>query len=233
MKKAYSIRLTAIAVFLLPLVGCYSNSPTSVPTVQNNPTTNQKTLTIAVHDETELSYGTKIFISAEVDSGGAIQLLPAGTQIACDGSSLNYDEASGIYKGAVPSHAIGGSYNFTLTDASGAHFLATVLVRSRPVISSPTKGATVARAKGFTIQYAPDATSVGVASTVRTNSDVFVSSAPETDNGTSAVYDLSTTTPGGGWVQIIRHYQVLHTDLGFSTISANYYTGHVATVNFQ
>ncbi len=234
--KTLLAALAASLLIPLALAGCQSatsSNPTSPDNTNGAGKGLPKSVIVTVHNEAEQPAGTKIFVSAAIDSGGIPIALNALDTISCDGSPLFYDDAAGVYKGAITQVATGGRFSFSLRDSSGIHFLCDVPVYERPAISNPTSGSTVARSGQFKILYVAEPGTIGIASTVRANPVTITPETFEPDNGSSAVYDLTTLPPGPGWVQIIRHYQASHADLGFRSIEANYYVGKVSGVTWQ
>ncbi len=227
--------LTATLLLPLALAGCMS-VPASDPNNSNSTGAGKglpKSVIVAVHDEVEQPAGVKIFVSIAVDSGGIPIRLAQQDTLYCIGSAFLFDDAAGVYKGAVTRVGSGDRYSFTLRDSVGLHFLCDVLSHDRPQISSPTAGSAVTRSGTFRIQYVPEQGTVGIASTVRCNPMTLIPERYEADTGSSAQYDLTTLPTGPGWVQIIRHYQATHADLGFASIEANYYVGKVSGVTWQ
>jgi hypothetical protein len=231
--------LSALAASLLiplALAGCQSGNVTGpMNPNQSNGSGNglPKSVIVTVHDEAEQPTGTKIFVSIAVDSGGIPIALPTRDTLYCDGAPLFYDDAASVYKGAMTQVATDGRYSFSLRDSAGIHYLCDVPVHARPQISNPSSGSAVARSGQFRIMYAAEAGTIGIASTIRGNPITITPQTFEPDNGSSAMYDLTTLPTGPGWVQIVRHYQASHADLGFKSIEANFYVGKVSGVTWQ
>ena len=228
--------LAASLLIPLALAGCQS-ATSSDPTSPNNANGTgkglPKSVIVTVHNEAEQPTGTKIFVSIAVDSGGIPIALASKDTLYCDGAPLFYDDAAGVYKGAIAQVATGGRFSFTLRDSLGIHFLCDVESYARPKINNPSSGSAVQRSGQFKILYEPEQGTVGIASTIRGNPMTITPETFEPDNGASATYDLTTLPAGPGWVQIIRHYQASHADLGFKSIEANYYVGKVSGVVWQ
>ena len=236
MKNHITLMTALSAPLLLALASCQSptsNGPTTPSTADNTKNGLPKTVIVTVHDEVEQPAGTKVFVSCEIDSGGIPIALGPGKTLACNGTAMIYDDAANMYKGAVAQVATGDRFSFTLTDSMGAHFLCDVLEHERPVISSPTSGAAIERSGQFRIHYAAEAGTIGIASTVRDNPMTITPQSTEPDNGESAMYDLTGLPAGPGWVQIVRHYQSSHVDLGFRSIESNLFIGKVSGVTWQ
>ncbi len=155
--------------------------------------------------------------------------LAGNASVSCNGVTLT-DHGIGFAE-RVPILPPGGAYTFQHS-RGGVNTTVSIAVPPRPVITSPTAGASVARTSNLTINYVAGGGSgirgsAGDASTGK-------SGAVQPDNGTYTGLDVSTFQVGAGRVGITREFENTHSGgSGFSSVESKYSSGSSVNVNWQ
>lgn len=211
-------RLLVFAALFLPgllalLVAC--NPPPVVDVAASN-----LDVTITIVDTDATPADGKVPIVVQFFSNGTFVQLASNATVQCNNVNLTFNGLG--YAERVALAPAGGTYACSHT-RNGVTTNASVTVPARPVLTSPTQGATVARNNSFTITYiAGNGTGVrGVAGDGSTG----MSGNVQPDNGSYTGFDISSLKVGAGTVGLTREFTFAPSGTGFKSVKINYSSG--------
>lgn len=176
----------------------------------------------------------KVLISVQFFSGGDFVQLGGGAVITANGIELPFNGLANMAR--VPMVSAGGTYALVHTKASVATPIGTIVVPSRPVISSPTSGANLPRSSSTTITYVAGSgahvkgSAFGPkagAGTISTTAD------DKPDNGTYGPLNTLGFDAGSGRVSLTRELAMSPPGTGLQSVEITYHTGTEVPVVWQ
>jgi len=226
MRKLIHTGNWTVAVFLL--FGMFVFSACQPPATVDEPASALAVKFTVIDTEATPSDG-KVPVVMQFFFGGKYVKLAGNASVTCNGVTLT-DHGIGFAE-RVPILPPGGAYTFQHS-RGGVNTTVSIAVPPRPVITSPTAGASVARSSNLIINYVSGSSSgvrgsAGDASTAK-------SGAVQPDNGTYTGLDVSTFQAGAGRVGITREFENIHSGgSGFSSVESKYNSGSDVNVTWQ
>lgn len=226
MEKQTQIRYLISATCLL--FGMVAFSACQPPATVDEPASALAVKLTVIDTEATPSDG-KVPVVMQFFSGGKYVKLAGSAAVTCNGVTLT-DHGIGFAE-RVPIQPPGGVYTFQHS-RGGVNTTVSIMAPPRPVITSPTAGATVARTNNLTISYVAGSGSgirgsAGDASTGKSGN-------VQPDNGAYTGLDVSTFQAGAGRVGITREFENIHSGgSGFASVESKYSSGSDINVTWQ
>jgi hypothetical protein len=226
MRKRTHIRHLISAAFLL--LGLAAFIACQPPATVDEPASALAVKLTVIDTEATPSDG-KVPVVMQFFSGGKYVKLASNAAVSCNGVTLT-DHGIGFAE-RVPIQPPGGVYTFQHS-RGGVNTTVSITVPPRPVITSPTAGASVPRTSSLTINYVAGSGtgirgSAGDASTGKSGN-------VQPDNGAYTGLDVSTFQAGAGRVGINREFENIHAGgSGFASVESKYTSGSDINVTWQ
>lgn len=220
-EQSMYLKRSLLVLLLLMVSVCVAACNVTVAN-PDNPSPSTLDVTIQVLDEAASTDG-KNLVTMQLLSSGTIMQLTHGETITCNGTPINSNGLA--YVGSVARAAVGGTYQFVYTWNSGSAAI-TLAVPQRPVVTSPTAGATVTRTTSLTINYIPDSGS-GIDASAGDGSSGVDRNINEPDNGTYTGLDVSQLHAGSGVLAITRIFESTLPGTGFKSVKTTYRSSSV------
>ena len=203
-----SLRITQLGCLVLGLAACKpaAVSDAAAPELEIKP---------AIIDVDPAPADGKVPVVVQFYDGGAFVQLGATSSVTCNGVALSWNGLG--YAERVPIVAAGGNLTFAHV-RDGVTTQLAVAVPARPVVMSPTSGATLPRTR-IELRYVA-ATSAGVRPSA-SDGTTSVSGSEQPDSG-SAMLDVSMLHPGAGTLDLARRVTSTPSGTGFASASATY-----------
>lgn len=170
----------------------------------------------------------KVPIVMQFFTNGKFVQLASNATVTCNGVALSWNGLG--YAQRVPIVATGGAYSCR-HQRNNVTATANATVPARPVITSPTPGATVTRSNSLTIAYQPDG-GTGVRGGAGDGS-TGLSGNVQADNGFFTGFDVSTLKAGPGTVSITREFTFTPPSGGFKSVEVKYSAGSDVNVTWN
>lgn len=211
-----SLLLRAGGIFLALLLLFNGSCPP--PAVVDEPASNL-TVKITVIDIDPTPADSEVAMIVQFFSGGRYVQLASNATVSCNGVNLPLGGLG--YSERVPLVAPGGMYRF-VHSRNGVNTQVNVTVPPRPVVTSPTAGATVPISNNMTITYVADGGTGMSAGAGDGSTGISSGSAVPPDNGTFTGFNVSALHPGPGSVSITREFVFSVPGTGFSAAEVTY-----------
>jgi hypothetical protein len=188
------------------------------------------TTTITVIDTDDSPSDGKVPIVVQFFSAGKQVELAGNATVSCNGVAMGWTGGLLGYGERVPMVPAGGNYA-CVHHRNGVNATVNIAAPARPVITSPSSGANVARSNSLTIQYVPDggtkvSASAGDGSKGLGGND-------QADTGTYTGFDVTTLAAGPGSLGLTRDLTLAPGGTGFQSAKIAYSSGADITVTWQ
>ncbi len=177
-------------------------------------------LNISIIDTDASPSDGKVPIIVQFFLNGTYVQLASNATVTCNGVTLTFGGLG--YAERVPLVSVGGTYNCAHT-RNGVSTNVSVTVPPRPIFTSPSQGASVARSSNLTITYVAGSGS-GVRGSAGDGS-TGLGGNREPDNGTYTGLDVSSLKAGPGSIGLTREFTLTPSGTGFKSVKISYSSG--------
>jgi hypothetical protein len=189
---------------------------------------------ISVPDVAEAPSDNKVPVMVQFSFDGKVVYLASNVGVFCNGTTLPNE---GLFYGArVPIVSPGGNYNI-VHKRGGVNTAVNITVPQRPVFTSPTGGATVARSSNLTVTYVPgtgSAVDISASGNKAGGGTTSAKAGGQPDTGTYSGLDVTAFEAGPGGLSLIRVYENIHAGgAGFASVKSTYRSGSHIDVTWQ